>query len=220
MKIMPFSKTYDGVSVLDFPGLELQPGTIYGVIGANGSGKSTFGKILAGVLASDQGGRPLAENVQVGYMPQKSFAFRMSVLKNICLTGGTRERAMELLTHLGIGHLARRKAEKLSGGETARMALARIAMRPYDLVILDEPTASMDVESTLLAEDMMRRIVSESGCTMLLVTHSLQQARRVAHEALYLQKGQLLESGPADKLLYNPETEETRRFLHFYGIGG
>ena len=220
MKTLPVTKTFEGTRALDIPALELQPGKIYAIIGANGSGKSTFARVLAGVLPSDQGGRPLAENVQVGHMPQKSFAFRMSVLKNVCLTGGAKERAMELLAELGIAHLAKRKAEKLSGGETARMALARIAMKPYDLVILDEPTASMDVESTLLAEDMMRRIVSESGCAMLLVTHSLQQARRVAHEALYLQKGQLLESGPADKLLYDPEKEDTRRFLHFYGIGG
>ena len=126
---------------------------------------------------------------------------------------------MELLEQLGIAHLASRKAGKLSGGETARMALARMAMKPYDLLILDEPTAAMDVESTLLAEEMMRRMVAESGCTMLLVTHSLQQARRVAGEALYLQKGQLVEAGPAGKLLYAPEEEDTRRFLQFYGIG-
>ena len=218
MKTIPVTKTFENSRVLDVPALELERGKIYALIGANGSGKSTFARILAGVLPADRSGRPLEESVRVGYMPQKSFAFRMSVVKNVCLTGGSRERAMELLHALGIGHLAERKAGRLSGGETARMALARIAMMPYDLVILDEPTASMDVESTLLAEDMMRRIVSESGCALLLVTHSLQQARRVADEALYLQKGRLLESGPAAQLLYAPAKEDTQRFLQFYGI--
>lgn len=218
MKLSPLTKTFEGVRVLDMPALELTPGKIYAIIGANGSGKSTYARIVSGVLPADKGGRIVESDVRVGYMPQKSFAFRMSVLKNVCLTGGTKERAIELLEALGIGHLANRKAGKLSGGETARMALARIAMQPYDLVILDEPTASMDVESTLLAEEMMRRIVSESGCAMLLVTHSLQQARRVADEAIYLQKGQLVETGPASKLLYDPMEEDTRRFLHFYGI--
>ena len=218
MKLAPLTKTFEGTRVLDMPALELTPGKIYAIIGANGSGKSTYARIVSGVLPADRGGRIAESGVRVGYMPQKSFAFRMSVLKNVCLTGGTRERALELLTALGIGHLAGRKAGKLSGGETARMALARIAMVPYDLVILDEPTASMDVESTLLAEDMMRRIVAESGCAMLLVTHSLQQARRVADEAIYLQKGRLVEAGPASGLLYEPAEEDTRRFLHFYGI--
>ena len=219
MKTFALTKTFDGVTALNMPSLELKPGTIYAIIGANGSGKSTFARILAGVLPADSSAPVLEPGVRVGYMPQKSFAFRMSVLKNVCLTGGSPERAMELLEQLGIAHLASRKAGKLSGGETARMALARMAMKPYDLVILDEPTAAMDVESTLLAEEMMQRMVAESGCTMLLVTHSLQQARRVAGEALYLQKGQLVEAGPAGKLLYTPEEEDTRRFLQFYGIG-
>ena len=151
MKIHAFSKTYEGRTVLDFPGIELEPGTICAVIGANGSGKSTFTKIL-------------------------------------------------------------------SGGETARMALVRLMMRSYDLVILDEPTAAMDMETTLLSEKLIAAYVRETGCALILVTHSLQQARRIADEVWYFHKGALLETGTKEQVLDTPERAETKQFLEFYGV--
>ena len=219
MKTVALTKTYSGRTDLELPALALASGRICAVIGANGSGKSTMARVMSGVVSTDKGGRVFNGNIQVGYMPQHSYAFRMSVLKNVCLTGGTKTRARELLGRLGIGHLAKRGAGTLSGGETARMALARLMMRPYDLVILDEPTASMDIESTLLAEQLMKDYVRETDCAMLLVTHSLQQARRIADDAIFLHNGRLIESGPAETILYAPEKEETRRFQEFYGAG-
>ena len=118
---------------------------------------------------------------------------------------------------LGIGHLANRRANLLSGGETARMALARLLMLEHDLLILDEPTASMDMESTMLAEALTVSYCKQRCCPVLLVTHSLQQARRIAQEALYLQKGRLVEAGPAARVLYEPKHPDTRKFLEFFG---
>lgn len=217
MKISAFSKTYDGAAVLDFPGMELKPGTVYAIIGANGSGKSTLAKILAGVLSADRRGK-LMDAATVGYMPQKNYAFRMSAKANILLNGKDEARANSLMDALQIRHLEHKRADKLSGGETARMALARLMMRSYDVVILDEPTAAMDMETTSLSEDLILRYVKETGCTLILVTHSLQQARRVADEVLYFHKGKLLESGRKETVLYNPTMAETRQFLEFYGI--
>ncbi len=217
MKIAAFSKTYEGRCVLDFPGMELQPGRIYAVIGANGSGKSTFAKILAGALRADRpGGRTDAGSI--GYMPQKNYAFRMTLRKNLLLNGDDTKKADALLEALQLKPLEHKRADKLSGGETARMALARLMMRNYDLVLLDEPTAAMDMETTLLSEKLIADYVRQSGCALILVTHSLQQARRIADEVLYFHKGQLLESGPKEKLLEQPERPETRQFLDFYGI--
>jgi len=216
MKVSSFSKTYDGVKVLDFPGMELEPGKIYAIIGANGSGKSTFAKILAGVLQADQKGNHL-DTSSVGYMPQKNYAFRMSTKKNILLSGSDEKRAVELMESLGLSDLADKPAHRLSGGETARMALCRLMMKSFELVILDEPTAAMDMETTMLSEKLIRRYVKQSGCTLIMVTHSLQQARRIADEVMYFHKGQLLEYGSADSLLYNPAREETKQFLDFYG---
>ena len=217
MKIEAFSKTYEGRQVLDFPGMELQPGKVYAIIGANGSGKSTFVKILAGVLLADRKGKR-TDGKTVGYMPQKNYAFRMSVQKNIWLGKKDYMLANHLMDQLQISHLALKRADKLSGGETARMALARIMMGRYDLVILDEPTAAMDMETTLLAERIVADYVHRTGCTLLLITHSLQQARRLADEVLYFHKGKLLEAGSAKTVLESPSREETRTFLEFYGI--
>ena len=205
------------MQVLDFPGLTPEPGKTYAVIGSNGSGKSTFSKILAGVLPADRKGSYLESGLSVGYMPQKNYAFRMSTLSNILLNGTNRQKAQSLMASLQIDHLANKRADRLSGGETARMALARLMMQRYDLVILDEPTAAMDMETTLLSEKLIADYVTTSGCTLILVTHSLQQAHRIAQNVLYFHKGTLLESGPKDTLLTAPTQPETKQFLEFYG---
>ena len=217
MNISAFSKTYEGRTVLDFPGVELQPGKIYAVIGANGSGKSTFAKIIAGVLKADRKGS-VADTASIGYMPQKNYAFRMSTKANILLNGTDAVKANRLMEAIQIHHLADKRADKLSGGETARMALVRLMMKPYDLAILDEPTAAMDMETTLLSEKIITEYVHETGCAMIVVTHSLQQARRIADEVLYFHKGELLEFGPKEAILDHPAKAETKQFLEFYGI--
>ena len=217
MKISAFSKSYGSRVVLRFPDLELPDGCITAVIGPNGSGKSTLARILAGLERSDQKRPPLVP-LRVGYMPQKSYAFRMSVARNIALNGSDSKRRETLLRTLQIDTLAGQSAKRLSGGETARMALARLLMRDYELLILDEPTAAMDVESTLAAEALLSDYCRDTGAGILLVTHSLQQARRIAQHVLFLHQGELREQGVASRLLSAPETEELRRFLEFYGI--
>lgn len=216
MRIGSFTKSYAGRTVLEMPELVLEKGVIYGVIGANGSGKSTLAKVLAGVEPPD-GGRPVPEGLQVGYLPQKAYAFRMSVLANVCLACRDRERAMAQLEALGIEHLARRRADRLSGGETARMAAARVMMRPCDLLILDEPTASMDMQSTALTERLLLDWRRETGCAVLLITHSLGQAGRVADRILFLSRGRLAEEGEREQVLRRPKHPETREFLDFCG---
>ena len=99
MKIFPFTKTYEGRTVLDFPGMEAAPGKIYAIIGANGSGKSTFGKVLAGILSQDKKGR-LSDIGSVGYMPQKNYAFRMTTKANVLLNGKDELRAERLMEAL------------------------------------------------------------------------------------------------------------------------
>ena len=217
MKIEAFTKTYDQRTVLDFPGIELQPGKIYAVIGANGSGKSTFARVLSGVLPADRRQKPLRV-ASVGYMPQKTYAFRMSTRANLLLNGTDRARAGELMDALQLRPLENKRADRLSGGETARMALVRLMMRRYALVILDEPTAAMDMESTSISETLITHYVQQTQCALILVTHSLQQARRIADEVLYFHKGKLLEAGPKQAVLDHPTRAETRQFLEFCGV--
>jgi len=217
MNTAAFTKTYNGRRVLAMPSLTLDRGQITAVIGANGSGKSTLAKVLAGIEPADQKIRP-TETASLGYMPQKSYAFRMSMGKNIALNGRDRARGERLMTALRIEQLSRQRAKKLSGGETAKMALARLLMARYELLILDEPTAAMDMESTLAAEMLIRQYCEETKSAVLLITHSLQQARRIANRVVFLHQGQLVEQGETEQVLTQPAEEQTKRFLEFYGI--
>ncbi len=217
MKISAFTKTYGKRAVLSLPELELPQGKITAVIGPNGSGKSTLAKVLAGIERAD-GKKEILPGVSVGCLAQKSFPFRMSTEKNILQNGNDPVRARELMKALGIEALAGQSAKKLSGGETARMALCRILMRRYDLLILDEPTAAMDMESTLAAEKLIRSACAEQGCALLLITHSVSQARRLADRVIVLHRGELVEQGDAAQVLSEPKREQTGRFLEFYGL--
>lgn len=217
MKIEAFEKTYAGKTVLRCPALELPKGKITAVIGANGSGKSTLARVLAGVERADGRVRP-TEAVRVGYLPQRPYAFRMSTVRNITANGNDAQRARQLMAALDLTPLAKQRAKRLSGGETQKLALARLLMGSYDLLILDEPTAAMDMESTLVSERLLLEYLRRTGCAMLLITHSVQQARRCAGRSIYLHDGEVLEQGDAKTLLYAPRSEQARRFLAFYGL--
>jgi ABC-type cobalamin/Fe3+-siderophores transport system ATPase subunit len=217
MKISAFTKTYGKRAVLSLPELELPQGKITAVIGPNGSGKSTLAKVLAGIERAD-GKKEILPGVSVGCLAQKSFPFRMSTEKNILQNGNDPVRARELMKALGIEALAGQSAKKLSGGETARMALCRILMRRYDLLILDEPTAAMDMESTLAAETLIRGACESRRCALVLITHSVRQALRIADRAVVLHRGTLVEQGDCPQVLTAPTQEQTRRFLEFYGV--
>lgn len=219
MRVTNLTKTYGGKTVLNLPEVTLEKGKIYALLGANGSGKSTFCRIMAGVLPAD--GKPdiLWPEGDVAYSPQKNYPFALSVKKNILLptAGGAEEesRAMALLEQLGLKELADRRADRLSGGETARMALARVMMTDRPVLILDEPTAAMDVEATLLAERAILDYHKAHGGITLVVTHSVRQAQRIADEVLFFANGALVEQGAAEEVLYHPKEEKTRIFLEF-----
>lgn len=217
MQVKSLVKHYNTEFTLNFPAYEFVPGARYAILGANGSGKSTLAKLLAGVLPADDG--LLRPGCSVGYMPQKSMGFRLSVEQNLWLAApkdaGGETRVQTLLDELDLRRLARRDGGRLSGGETARLALARVLARTWDILILDEPTAAMDVSSALLAEDAILRYQQETNCTLLLITHSIAQAGRIAEQALFLHEGLLWEEGPCRELLLHPQRPETERFLHF-----
>ena len=253
-------KYFDGACVLQMPEMIFERGDVTALIGANGSGKSTYARILAGIVRPDN---PLADmrndgteagstsgtdvsgqtgtsakagrtaikrhvpvlqfadetasgdgkTVRVGYLPQRPYAFRISVEKNLLLSSKEPERADELIRSLQLEQLRSRRADKLSGGESARMALGRLLMRDYDLLILDEPTASMDVEMILSVEQVINEYRKRVGCPVLLITHSLQQAKRIADRVLFIHRGQLIEEGHTDQVLQNPESGMLKRFL-------
>lgn len=218
MRIASFSKSYNGRTVLTLPELELQEGKIYGILGSNGAGKSTMIRVIGRLDKSDSRKAPL-KGVRVGYLPQKPFAFQMSTSSNILLNSKRNEsdrvRASSLLSEIRLEELRRQNGKSLSGGETARMALCRILMKDYDLLLLDEPTAAMDMESTLLAEKLINDYRNRTNCSVLLITHSIAQARRIADEILYLDHGHLDAIGPTKEILEGSSSPSLTRFLEF-----
>lgn len=221
--VSPFTKSYHGRTVLNFPAFSFEPSHIYAVIGSNGSGKSTFARVLAGIEKVDSATRPLSSSVNIGYLPQKPYAFHMILRKNILLnkeknSSGNETRAEELIRAFELTALAEKNGSSLSGGETARMALARLMMKEYSLLILDEPTAAIDMNNTLRAEQVIREYTHRTKASVLLITHSLKQALRLSDTVLYLENGNLIEQGGTASVLNEPSTVELRRFLDFYSL--
>lgn len=221
--VSPFTKSYHARTVLNFPAFSFEPSHIYAVIGSNGSGKSTFARVLAGIEKADSATRPLSSSVNIGYLPQKPYAFHMTLRKNILLnkeknSSGNETRAEELIRAFELTALAEKNGSSLSGGETARMALARLMMKEYSLLILDEPTAAIDMNNTLRAEQVIREYTHRTKASVLLITHSLKQALRLSDTVLYLENGNLIEQGGTAAVLNEPSTVELRRFLDFYSL--
>ena len=208
MRSKELVKEYNGRLVLNIPSLEFNNGKIYAVMGANGSGKST----LAGMLES--GDAFLFDKPEkIVYIPQKPFAFRMNVKKNALLAGGEEKKVSELLKVLGLEELKYNNAKKLSGGELAKLSLTRVLSVHCDLLILDEPTAAMDVESTLTSENLIKEYAEKENAAVILITHSKGQAERISDELIVLNRGNICDHGPTATILNNPTDPETKRFL-------
>jgi tungstate transport system ATP-binding protein len=120
-------------------------------------------------------------------------------------------RVQELLARVGLRDLAERPAPRLSGGERQRLALARALARDPAVLFLDEPTASLDPAATLAIEELVRQ-VSASGVKVVMTTHDLGEAARLAGDVVLLHRGLVVEAGPVRQLFEHPVTDEARRF--------
>lgn len=205
--ILPaLKKTYNGKLVLETSTITVPDGSIVAVCGHNGSGKSTMARILAGIIKDDSG-KTIDLEQKVGYMCQASRPFRMSVRRNLLLNADkslskkeNHARADALIAALGMDEFSSKNAARLSGGQTERMALARVLMKRYDLLILDEPTASMDQHVIPAAEELILDYRNKNHCTIFLITHSAEQAKRLADLVINLEEGHITSiSGQTDE---------------------
>jgi tungstate transport system ATP-binding protein len=216
------TKQYEHRIILDVPRLTFESGKRYALIGVNGSGKTTLLRLIAGTLRPDSG---KIENVplqNMGYMPQSPYAFDFSVLKNVEIAlqkpPQPAEKALAALEAVGLEKLAGARGNKLSGGETQRMAFARMIARPRALLLLDEPTSSMDIKGTDQIENQLLRYAAANGCTVILSTHSPAQALRLAQEVVYLDQGKVVEQGSTEQVINHPRVESTRLFLQHWRL--
>jgi len=195
------------------------------VVGPNGSGKSTLLRLIMGLIAPtagtidwagsrDPAPRRRAMVFQQPVMLRRSVAGNLlyaleqaGVVKALC-----DRHCSELLQKVGLSDLATRPARRLSGGERQKLAFARALARSPEVLILDEPTASLDPSATFALERLIAQAASE-GIKILMASHDLGQVRRLAGDAVFLHRGRILESAPVQDFLAQPRTVQASAFL-------
>lgn len=224
IQITGLIKEYSSRVVLDIPELVIKSSERCAIIGANGSGKSTLIRILAGTVKPDSGTVIIPGKMRedAGYLPQSPYAFDISVLKNVMLAldnkANAKALAADALTRVGMERLKHMRGNRLSGGETQRMALARMIIKPRSLLLLDEPTSATDIAATDLIENAISEYLDNSQCTLVFSTHSPGQALRLAERVIVLDEGKIVESGSAEKVLHDPVSDITKRFLRHWRV--
>ncbi len=207
-------------------GLDLRLGSsgMTVVMGPNGAGKSILLRLLHGLIPASEGsiawgGQPVsgATRARQALVFQSPVLLRRTVAANIDFVlsaRGTRSRSRRdaLLDHVGLWDCARQPARLLSGGEQQRLALARALATDPEVLFLDEPTASLDPASVLRIEEIVKDAEAR-GTRIFFVTHDISQARRLAHDVLFLHRGRLVEHAPANLFFSQPESPVAQDFL-------
>jgi general L-amino acid transport system ATP-binding protein len=235
IQIDKLNKWYGDHHVLKDVSLDISEGEIMVVCGPSGSGKSTLIRSLNHLEEYQEGvvsvfGQPLSRDRQsqklihqtMGMVFQNFNLFpHLTVLQN-CTLGLTWLRkmserdadkmAMRLLDRVGIAQLATRYPGQLSGGQQQRVAISRsLAMEPR-IMLFDEPTSALDPEMVKEVLDVMIDL-AKTGMTMVCVTHEMQFARQVADRVVFMADGEIVEVGPPEQVLVNPQWDRTREFL-------
>lgn len=214
----------NGRTVLDGIDLELGDEGITLVLGPNGAGKSVLLRTLCGLLEPSAGSlhwaggtRPRAGVMMVFQHPMM---IRATVLENVALglkplgvaRGERRRRAAEILERVALVDRAQDSARHLSGGEQQRLALARAWLTRPRLLLLDEPTASLDPSATAEVERIIREIRTD-GTRIVMTTHNLGQATRLGDDVIFMSGGRVREHTPLQRFFARPASEEARLFI-------
>ena len=213
-----------GEALIDGIDLALAKPGMTVVMGPNGAGKSLLLRLLHGLLAPSAGeirwnGARLDRSVRQrqALVFQRPVLLRRSVLANVefvlhLRSGANAPGARALLEHVGLGDRAEQPARRLSGGEQQRLAMARALALEPDVLFMDEPTASLDPASVAAIEAIVAD-ARRAGTKIVLVTHDLGQARRLADEVVFLHRGRVMEHTPAAQFFARPRSQPARDYL-------
>ncbi len=233
-------KAFAGRPVLSHVSLSVGRGEVHAILGPSGAGKTTLLRIVNLLEAADAGevaldGEPIGllrahaplhaaqhrARLKMALVPQKPVAFRLSVFENVAF--GLRVRGVSddeiakrvgtALERHGIQALAQAPARRLSGGETQRLAFARATVLPLEYLLLDEFTANLDPANVKALEQAARAAAHDQGLGVLLVTHDLFQARRLADRVTLLVDGRVVESASKPEFFEAPKDPRTRAFV-------
>jgi tungstate transport system ATP-binding protein len=234
LKAINLKKNYNGKTVLKISDLEIETGKITAIIGPSGAGKTTLLSLINGVERPDEGkiifeGEELSATSEyskeaikrMAMVFQKPVMFNTTVYKNIVYGLKVRKieaeqikrRLSEAATWMGLGDLLDQKAITLSGGEAGRVSVARAMIIRPDLILMDEPTANLDPANVSIIEDMIIKACEEYGATVIIVTHNMFQARRLAHNIVFMLNGEIVETDSASKIFESPKDNRTQAFI-------
>lgn len=235
IQVKNLRKHFGDLQVLRGIDEHISPGEVIAIIGPSGSGKSTFlrclnlledvteGEIFVdGVKINDHSVNINEVRQKMGMVFQHFNLFpHLSIIDNITLApvslkkmdkAKAKEKAIELLTRVGLADKADSYPVQLSGGQKQRVAIARaLAMNP-EIMLFDEPTSALDPEMVGEVLDVMKDL-AKSGMTMVIVTHEMGFAREVATRVLFVDQGVVIESGKPEEVFANPKNERTKEFL-------
>lgn len=235
IKVDNLCKSFDNVDVLKGINAEIHKGDVIVVIGASGSGKSTFLRCL-NRLEEPTGGKIFFEGTDItdpsvninvhrqkmGMVFQQFNLFpHMTVLKNLTLgpikllkksKAEAEKRAMELLERVGLADRATAYPSQLSGGQKQRIAIVRALCMEPDVMLFDEPTSALDPEMVGEVLEVMKQLAKE-GMTMVVVTHEMGFAREVGTSVVFVDDGVIVEQGEPKEFFENPKNQRLREFL-------
>jgi ABC-type polar amino acid transport system ATPase subunit len=242
VRVEELSKSFDGRLVLDHVHLRVDSGRIVTIIGQSGGGKTTLLRCLnllerpdSGVIEIDAEATFSANRVvcrdlprlrqRVGMVFQRFNLFpHLTAIENVTLAqmkaSGTpateaTERAVTLLRRVRLAHRATAYPEQMSGGEQQRVAIARaLALQPK-VLLFDEPTSSLDPESTNEVLRVMKELAA-TGMTMVIATHELPFAQEVADWVVFIDGGRIVEEAPPAQLFHRPQHQRTRDYVRTY----
>ena len=181
---------HNGHATLDNVDLAVCAGEIVTLIGPNGSGKTTLVKVALGLTKVDAGGVHRKSGVRIGYMPQHltvDLTLPLTVRRFLSLREAGSERdALDALAEVGVEYVIDNPFQTLSGGEARRVLLARALLGQPDLLVLDEPSAGIDVMGQGELYDLIRKIRDQRGCSVLLVSHDLHLVMAATDQVLCL----------------------------------
>lgn len=224
LRLEGVSYTVGTARLIDDVSLAIEAGPISVVLGPNGAGKSLLLRLCHGLIRPSAGrllwqcperaGRAQAMVFQKPVMLRRSAAANVAYALAIRGVRHTarRRRTAEALERTGLAPFAARPARALSGGEQQRLALARAWALEPEVLFLDEPTASLDPAATRMVEDIIRTIHAQ-GTKVVMTTHDLGQARRLAGDILFLHRGRLVERASADRFFAGPQSAEATDFI-------
>jgi len=226
IKLRNIKKTYIDKTILSIEKLNIKKGKITGIIGPNGSGKTTMMKIIGNLIKSDVGsveydGKEFEIiSDRLTYVSHNSYLFNESVYENIAAPlifrdmnkEYIKERVEELIDNFQIGYLKDENALTLSGGEKQKVALARALSFMPELLLIDEPTSNIDPNFIKLIESSLKRINKDYNTTILIVTHNTAQSFRLCDEIIFMKDGRAIQHTDTKKLV-NSEDEFVREFI-------